>query len=230
MKDHSRLMGGLYKICEWVMRFTIINLLWVIFNLPLVFIFLNILFLEQKRALFFFILPLIIFIPILFFPATTAMFASARDWVIKDEYVSVRRYWSYYKENYLKSLMGGFIFTIAWTIWAVDYYYFSQENIIFMGIFFIIGIVLLVYTVNFFSVMAHYHMKLGSVFKNSLIITIGSPVLFFTVLISNSILIYLSLNTVWFLLPFFAGALMSYLSFSAFYRFYYKVVSSNQIN
>jgi uncharacterized membrane protein YesL len=224
MKGTSGVMGGLYRICEWIMRFTIINVLWVVFNIPIVFIVLNMLFMEQKGAIAFSLVPLIILLPLLFFPATTAMFASARDWVMEEDTVSIRKYWRYYKENYIKSLVGGLVLTGAWTIWAVDYYYFSKENIILMGIFLLMGILLFVFTINFFSILSHYHMKLLTALKNALFLTIGSPVLFLTILISNGILLYLSLNVFWFMLPFFSGALMAYLSFSAFYRYYLKVV------
>lgn len=226
MKGSSDLMGGLYRICEWIMRFTVINLLWFLFNIPIVFILLTIIFVEQKVVLVVLLLPLIILLPVLFFPATTAMFASARDWVIQEESTSIRQYWRYYKENYKKSLRGGLVLTAIWTFWAVDFYYFSKENIIFMGIFLLIGIVLFVFSINFFSIIAHYHMKVVPAMKNALLITFGSPVLFLTILISNSILLYFSLTVFWFLLPFFTGSLIAYLSFSAFYRFYLKVLSA----
>jgi uncharacterized membrane protein YesL len=226
MKNTSGLMGGLYRLCDWFMRFSVINLLWIVFNIPVVFILFNIVFVEHKGIQFFLLVPLLILLPLLFFPATTAMFASARDWVIKDEGTTIKQYWRYYKENYLKSLIGGLVLTAVWTIWAVDYYYFSKDNAILMGIFLLLGIVLFVFSINFFSVISHYHLKLLTALKNTLFITIGSPVLFLTILISSSILLYISLNIFWFLLPFFTGSLIAYLSFSAFYRFYLKVISA----
>jgi uncharacterized membrane protein YesL len=226
MKNTSGMMGGLYRLCDWFMRFSIINLLWIVFNIPIVFILFTIVYVEQKGVQFFLLVPLIILLPLLFFPATTAMFASARDWVIKDESTTIKQYWRYYKENYIKSLMGGLVLTAVWTIWAVDYYYFSKDNAILMGIFLLLGIVLFVFSINFFSVISHYHLKLLTALKNTILITIGSPVLFLTILISSSILLYISLNVFWFLLPFFTGSLIAYLSFSAFYRFYLKVTSA----
>jgi uncharacterized membrane protein YesL len=208
------------------MRFSVINLLWLVFNIPIAFIVVNILFVEQTGIMVFLLIPLLILLPLLFFPATTAIFASARNLVMKEEGVSIRQYWRYYKENYTRSLLGGLVLTVVWTIWAVDYYYFSKENIILLGIFLILGIVLFVFTINFFSILSHYHMKLLPAMKNSFLITMGSPLLFFTVLISNSIILYFSLFVFKFLLPFFTGSLIAYLSFSAFYRYYLKVISA----
>jgi uncharacterized membrane protein YesL len=226
MKGASDMMGGLYRLCEWIMRFSVINLLWIVFNIPIAFIVVNILFVEQTGLIVFLLIPLLILLPLLFFPATTAMFASARNLVMKEEGVSIRQYWRYFKENYTRSLLGGLVLTVVWTIWAVDYYYFSKENIILLGIFLILGIVLFVFTINFFSILSHYHMKLLPAMKNSFLITMGSPLLFFTVLISNSIILYFSLFVFKFLLPFFTGSLIAYLSFSAFYRYYLKVISA----
>jgi uncharacterized membrane protein YesL len=208
------------------MRFSVINLLWIVFNIPIAFIVVNILFVKQTGIIVFLLIPLLILLPLLFFPATTAMFASARNLVMKEEGVSIRQYWRYFKENYTRSLLGGLVLTVVWTIWAVDYYYFSKENIILLGIFLILGIVLFVFTINFFSILSHYHMKLLPAMKNSFLITMGSPLLFFTVLISNSIILYFSLFVFKFLLPFFTGSLIAYLSFSAFYRYYLKVISA----
>jgi uncharacterized membrane protein YesL len=226
MKGASDMMGGLYRLCEWIMRFSVINLLWIVFNIPIAFIVVNILFVKQTGIIVFLLIPLLILLPLLFFPATTAMFASARNLVMKEEGVSIRQYWRYFKENYTRSLLGGLVLTVVWTIWAVDYYYFSKENIILLGIFLILGIVLFVFTINFFSILSHYHMKLLPAMKNSFLITMGSPLLFFTVLISNSIILYFSLFVFKFLLPFFTGSLIAYLSFSAFYRYYLKVISA----
>lgn len=227
MKGTSGMMGGLYRLCEWVMRFAVINILWLVFNLPIVFIMINLLFIDHTGVLILLFVPLIILLPLLFFPATTAMFASARNLVMKEEGTSIRQYWGYFKENYKKSFFGGSFLTGVWTVWAVDYYYFSNENVILMGIFFIIAIVLFVFTINFFSVISHYHLKLTHVLKNALIITLGSPVLFLTIFISSGIILYISLFVFKFLLPFFTGSLIAYLSFSAFYRFYLKVTSSS---
>lgn len=226
MKGASNMMGGIYSLSEWIMRFSMANLLWVFFNLPIAFLLLNILFLGKREFLFFSVIPLIILLPFLFFPATAAMFSSAREWVIKDEKTSIRQYWKQYKEIYKISVLGGLVLTPVWTVLAADYYYFSQQNPVFTIGFLVFGTVLFVYTINFFSVISHYHLKLSQALKNTAIITFGSAALFFAVLITSSIILYMSLFGFPFLLPFFTGALIAYLSFLAFYKFYYLKVSA----
>ena len=218
-------MDGIYRMCEWIARFSVTNILWVFFNLPIVFLLVNILFVEKTDYLMVLSTPLVVLFPFLFFPATAAMFASARDWVINEENTSIRKFWSYYRESYKKSILGGLILTAIWIIWGIDYYYFSQESIVLTFFFLGLGVVLFVFTINFFSVLSHYEMSLKHILKNAFMITVGSPMLFFTILISTGILLYMSLTAFEFLLFFFTGSLISYLSFSAFYRFYLKVTS-----
>lgn len=214
------LMGGIFFLCMWIMRFSITNILWFLFNLPIVFILISILYLEQIGNLTILLISLIVLMPVLFFPTTTAMYSCAREWLIKDEGNSlIKSYLNYFKENYKKSFLGGILLTALWAIWGIDLYYFSKEQSILMYSFIPLGILLYVYTINFFSIVVHYEMKLFSLLKKTLIVTIGSPILFFTVLISNGI-IYLSVTNLLFLIPFFAGSFIAFLSFSGFYRLF----------
>lgn len=224
----SGFMGGLYGVSEWIMRFSVINLLWIFFNLPIVLIVMNSFVAVRPMDLFVLLIPVALLAPFLFFPATAAMFASVRDWILEREESSlVKSYWKYYRENYKKSMLAGLVLTGIWIIWAADYYYLSQTNITFMFVFLILGVVLFVATINFFSLLAHYQMKLRSLFKNTLLITLGSPLLLLTVAIGSGIILYVSINGPWFLIPFFTGSLIAFISFSAFYRLYVKLTEAS---
>ena len=85
MTNSSGLMGGLYAISEWIMKFAFTNLFWILFNLPIAFLFLNMLFVERLEDVVFFVIPLALLMPVLFFPATTAMFGVVRGWIMKNE-------------------------------------------------------------------------------------------------------------------------------------------------
>lgn len=226
MNNNTGFMGGLYMIAEWVMKFSVINLLWIAFNLPVAFIVLNMFFVDKIEGLIFFIIPLLIMLPFLFFPATTAMFAVVRDWIIKDAdgHQLFKSYWRYYKENYKRSVANGFALTVAWLIMVVDIYYFFGENTMIMIFFIIMAIILFVFTVNLFSVTVHYRMTFLAAIKSAFLTTIGSPILFLTVAISSGIVLYMSLHVVRYLIPFLTVSLIAFLSFSAFYRNYLKVI------
>ncbi|WP_226037805.1 YesL family protein [Aquibacillus saliphilus] len=221
------MMGGFYKVSEWIMRFSVVNLLWILFNLPIVFIVSSMFFAEESGEKIILSIPLLLLAPLLFFPSTSALFASVRDWLLKKEGKSlVKTFWNYYRENYKKSLLGGLFLTSMWVIWVVDYYYLKEISVIFMFTFILLGVVLYVYSINFFSVLVHYDIKLRKVLKNTFLITIGSPTLFFAVFISSGMILYISLKGPLFLIAFFSGSLIVFLSYSAFHRLYLKLTSS----
>ncbi len=229
MNVQGGLMGGIFKLSEWFMKFTLVNILWLIFNLPIVFLMLNLLLSETIGGRLIFLMPIIILLPFIFFPATTAMFAMAREWVFKDRENNtiVKTYWKYYKENYKRSMFNGFLLTIIWGIWSADVYYFSEHNFYLFVFFLIMGIPLYVFTLNSFSVAVHYDMSYRKALRTTFFITMGSPVLFLAIAISTGFVLYLSVNVFSFLIPFLTGTLMAFFSFSAFYSRYLKVVEDN---
>ncbi|WP_138416245.1 YesL family protein [Aquibacillus sediminis] len=219
----NAMMNGIFKVSEWIMRFSVVNLLWLAFNLPIVLFLLSAMYAKNMAFMFVF-LPIIIVAPFLFFPATTAMFAVVRDWMIEREQKSlILAYWNHYVKNYKISMISGTLLSVVWALFIVDFYFFQQYNTLLFFIFLVFGIVLFVFTINFFSVLVHYDIKLANVLKNTFSITFGSPVLSFSILITSFIILYVSINGMAFLLLFFTGSLVAFVSFSAFYRLYIKV-------
>ncbi|RLL47126.1 DUF624 domain-containing protein [Oceanobacillus piezotolerans] len=216
-------MSGIYAVSEWIMRFSVINLLWILFNVPIAFIVISIVFANCSADILLLIPLLIILLPLLFFPATQAMFASTRDWVLKrEEKGLIKGFWNYYKENYKNSMLAGIIFTVMWTIWYVDLYYFSMNNILIMFVIVFIGLLLFIYTINYFSVSVHYDLNLRTLLKNAFLITLGSPALSIAVLFITGIITIISTRFI-VLIPFFSGSAIAFLCFSAFYRQYLKL-------
>ncbi|MGY4688605.1 YesL family protein [Salibacterium sp. K-3] len=219
-----RTMGGFYKISEWIMRFSIANLLWAFCNLPIGLILLSMLYLEEDASAFLLVFPLFFLVPILFFPATTALFAKAREWVRDDEVTaSTQSFFHYYKVSYRTSLFGGVVFVVLWGVWAADMYYFSTRSDELTYVFAVLGILLFVGMMNFFSIAVHYDMKVRKLLQQTFFITIGSPILFLTVAISSGVMLYISLRIFPLLIPLFTGAILSFLCFSAFYKLSLKI-------
>lgn len=228
MRNESGIMGALYVISRWIMRFSIINILWFMFSLPAIFILINMLLIDQLEELLYLVVPSIILVPVLLFPATTAMFATVRNWIIKDSDQLFKTYWGFYKENYKRSLLGGIIIMGIWLIWLVDIYYFSNISTILLYLFWFIGMILFIFTINFFSITVHYNLKLFTSLKNSLFVTIGSPILFIVLISCIGLILYISIYTFQFLLPFFTGSLIAYISFAVFYKKYLKLVEKQE--
>src|SRR5690625_8033262 len=109
----------------------------------------------------------------MFFPATTAMFALAREWILNQEQDSlIKTYLRFYKENYKKSVFGGFIITGMWVMWIVNFYYVKDVSTILMFAVLILCLVLYVFTILFFSVIFHYYDKLVILIRNVILFTI----------------------------------------------------------
>lgn len=218
-------MGGLYMIAEWGMKFSVTNLLWILFNLPIVLTLMFFLMMQQIQGELLLIVILYFMLPLLLFPATTAMFAIVRDWIVYDEdgHQLFKSYLRYYIENYKRSVANGFVLTSAWFIMVGDIYYFMNKNINVAILFMIMAIILFVFTVNLFSITVHYHMTFLKALKSTFVTTLGSPVLFLAVAISCGTIVYLSLHVVRHIIPFLTFSFLAFLSFSAFYRNYLKV-------
>lgn len=223
--------GVLYSTTEWIMRFSVVNILWFMLNLPISIILISLYANNFSLAFVVYYVPLVILFPLLFVPSTTGLFAMARDWVLKIDHPSLTKgYFSYIRSNYKKSVLAGIVLTLFWLIWLIDFYYFSNEHDLFRLVFSIVGFALFVFTINFFSLHVHFQMNIRELVKNTFLVTLGSPFLFFAILISNFILFYLSATKLLFLIPLFTGSLSAYLSFAIFFRFSTKMQEKATIN
>lgn len=233
--EANRFIGMFYNLSEWVLRLFITNLLWVAFNIPIVYLILHLLVVEDLNELAMVALTIAALTPFVFFPATTAMFAVVRKWVMKETDISIiRSYVRYYKENYVRSMSGGFVIGAIWMIYLLDYYYFvllkgdsfSSTVLFFLSIVFLITLMfLLIFTLNYISYTVHLHEGLLKSFKDSIIITIGHPLISISICGLNGLIIYMSFTVVTFIIPFFMGVLLALVSFIGFYMIYLKVVA-----
>ena len=201
------------------MRLSVINVLWIVFNLPICYLIFSLLYADDQSFVLTLILSIMILAPFLFFPATTAMFGVARKWIMGDLDVPLfKSFWTFYKENYLRSMSGGLIFTLIWFIWGVDFYYFSKINIVVSSIFIGLLFFLFLFTINFFANTVHTELSLKTSIKNSFFLTLVFPLNNLLTIVVNGIIFYLSLATFTFLIPFFMGSLIAIVSFSGYYQ------------
>lgn len=225
-------MGGFYRISEWIMRLSVINVLWVICSLPFFFLVVSVLLnpateditLDVMKS---WLLMLAIVSPFTLIPATTAMFVVARKWVMGDTDVPLfKTYFRGYKENYLQSMLGGLLFVLLGGIIVVNYQFYGGQggmlrllSILFITLFFI----LMAAFFHFISIMVHFHMKLFQILKNSFLVAIGHPILSISMLAVNAAIMYISVVKFNFLVPFFMGSLLATASFWHFNRSYQKM-------
>ncbi|MBP1989261.1 YesL family protein [Paenibacillus eucommiae] len=230
--EFKGVMGGFYRISEWIMRLSVINVLWVLCSVP-VFLLALLALTSQEEGVLLSSLPLIaILCPFTLFPATSAMFVVARKWVTNEEDVPLfKTFFRGYKENYLQSMIGGIIFILVFVIIFVNYrFYLSQGNtlkllsVLFIVFTFVISAALF----NFFSIMVHLHMKILQIVKNSILLTIGNPINSVVLIVCNGVIVYISLFKFTFLIPFFMGSIAATFSFWQFHRSFQKLQLKQQ--
>lgn len=225
------LMGGFYRISEWIMRLSVINLLWLICSIPFVLVALLMLFpgveLPEEQVLSHLTTSLIlmgIVAPFTLFPATAAMFAVARKWVMGEVDVPLfKTFFRSYKENYKQAMLGGILYTILFIVLIVDFFVYREQLNVLSYIFIAFLILLGVSVFNFFSMLVHYHMKTFQLLKNAVLITIGKPFRSLSTAVMCGVVVYVSFFVFTFLIPFFMGSIIAYLSFWNFNIIYMKL-------
>lgn len=223
------IMGGFYRISEWIMRLSVINVLWIVCSFPFFYLVLaGLIAASENPDVGVQSLTLIAVVtPFTLFPATAATFTIARKWVTGDADVPLfKTYFRGYKENYLQSMLGGIFFILFYVIVYVNYtFYMKQGNTLsLLSILFIILLVILSCAMfHFFSLMVHFHMKFFQLLKNSVLITIGNPLTTIMLMVTNAAIIYISATKFTFLIPFFMGSLIATVSFFYFNRIFDKI-------
>ncbi len=223
------LMGGFYRISEWIMRLAVINVLWIICSIPFIIVSVPLLVpgegteAEVMGQVYFVMILMAIVAPFTLFPATAAMFAVARKWVMGEVDVPLfKTYFKGYKENYKQSLLGGIVYTLLLVIMVVDFIVYKEQFNLLSYIFIAFLILLIISLFNFFSMLVHYHMKTFQLLKNAVLITIGKPFRSLsTALMAGAVMFFSTRFT--FLIPFFMGSIIAYLSFWNFYLIYQKL-------
>ncbi|MCM3443669.1 YesL family protein [Metabacillus halosaccharovorans] len=224
--NSNGLMTVFNMIAEGIMRFAGANLLWIIFNLPMIIVGLKLLTIENPGGLFQVMTVLLILTPFIFFPATSALFGLVRKYKLRQDISIVKTFWNMYRENYLKSMIGGFIIVILGTVVIVDYYMIvSITNFTLQALFILLVSLILVIILNFFSLVVHIELKTISILKQACLITFARPFQTIQIAIVAWGIIFVSFNIFTFLIPFFFGSLIAYHSFHVFMKAYSKATS-----
>lgn len=222
--EMNGLMGGFYKFSVVLTRLVLLNIIWLIFNFPIVYLVLSLVGSDfanlQTSGMLIGILT-----PFVFFPATSAMYGIARKWVMGEGDISiVRSFMTYYKENYKRSILGGIVFVLFWSGWIVNYLlFFEQQATLFIVIFIVITAFFFTWNAYYFSYIVHFELKFIPSLKNSFILTVGNPFSTVGVALISGGIIYLSLSFT-FILPLCIGSLSAYFTFLYFHKVIQKTM------
>lgn len=187
------LLQQLNTVTEWITKIFTANILWLFFNLPIVYLTFNLFAIKDPAGLIVNGLTIAFFAPFILFPATTALFGIIRKWVTADSQVPlIRSYWRFYKENYIRSMIGGLLIVPLWFILVIDYFSFAKTSSPLSYLFLAAGVFMFVFTLHFFSNTVHFHLKLFQSLKNAMLLSIGKPLHTVGITVGIGILFYIS--------------------------------------
>ncbi|MEK3854910.1 YesL family protein [Cytobacillus sp. FSL H8-0458] len=148
--------GKLYRTMEFIMNAFLLNLLWLVFCLPVLTI----------------------------FPATTAMFGVVREWQNHKDIRLASAFFRHFKENFKQSFLIGAIWLVFSCLLIADFLITNQLNsnfkYVLFSFLFLLSIVYVFASVTIFPVIVHYRGSLKDVIKNTLLLSVGN--LHFTLL------------------------------------------------
>lgn len=214
------LMGGFYRISEWIMRLSVTNLLWIFTSFPVWFLLWMMLMAPDAESVQAILILIGILSPFTLFPSTSAMFSVVRKWVMGDTDVPLfKTFFRSYRENYRQAMLGGLIYGVLLTILIVDYRLYAQ-NIAGLGflstLFLFLIFLVLVSLFHFFSLVSHFRMKTLQIIKNALLLTIGRPFRTLAMALFAFGVFWLSTHYT-FLIPFFMGSVIAYVVYFNFH-------------
>lgn len=216
--NQSSFMTGMGKIAEFIRRFVGTNLLWFIFNLPIVSVSLLLLTTNDFAQINGILVIILTLSPFIFFPATTAMFGVLRKFIMREDIPIIRHFLTHYKENYVRSMTGGICVILLWLILGYYYMMLSHVNSIFAILIVIFALILFAFTLNFFSMTVHVKASLFVSLKNTFLLTMGGHLVTLVISVISGIILYVSFNVFTFFIPFLSGSLIGYIAFYAFYK------------
>jgi len=226
------MMGGFYKLSEWIMRLSVTNVLWLLTSLPFWLVMFAFLMAQNETELQAAVIPLAVVAPFTLFPATSAMFSVARKWVMGEvDAPLLKTFFRSYKQNYLQAMVGGILYAVLFAILIIDYqvYLKNLKGFGVLAILFLALMVLLFISMfQFFSMLSHFHMKTLQLLKNAVIITIGRPLRSLSTAIVSAFVLYISVFKFQFLIPFFMGSIIAVVAFFNFYHTIQKMQAKAQ--
>ncbi|WP_100010054.1 YesL family protein [Lentibacillus sediminis] len=198
-----------YSVSDWLMRLAYVNILWIVFTM----------------------VGLVIFG---FFPATTAMFAIIRKWVMgEQEFPVFKTFWKYYKSEFKKVNLLGLVLVVIGSILYIDLQIFpSGDNLLFLVVrvgLIILSIFFLVMLMYFFPVYVHFDFPFSQYLKYPIMMSIIAPLQTVLLLVSTY-LIYLIMVSIPGLILFFGVSTFSFVWSWIILNFIKKVEQKNQNN
>lgn len=138
----------IYQISVMITNYFLLNMLWILFSLPLV----------------------------TMFPATAAMFAVIRDWQRGNDEGIFRAFFAHFKRNFLNAFLYQIAFSLFIIIFVLDFLLIDELGPFMAQLVFILlislGILVAFISMYIFPVMVHYDLKFFGMIKQSMLFSI----------------------------------------------------------
>ncbi|WP_175495409.1 DUF624 domain-containing protein [Gracilibacillus orientalis] len=219
--QYAGLMGRFYVIADWVYKFSFANIIWLVFNIPIIFVLFNLLLADEIAVILVLFAMMLWLSPFVFFPSTIALFSVVNQFIKNEEVKLLSDFWGYYRGNYKKSMKIGAICTIFWAILIIDFFYVLElGNVVLTYVFIVLGFFALVYNLHIFSAAVNIDSKVRSLLKQVAIIMFGHPILSMSLGLLSLAFFYLITQWLTFLFPLFFGSILVFLSLLVFIKSY----------
>lgn len=223
MLELKGIAGVLYTASEWMMRLTIVNLMWFILSLPF-FILLVSIDMGDPAARIWFGVAAWLFSAFLVFPATASVFSVVRSWIVEEDYSSAfKKYVRHLTADYRSNIKDGSFFALVWLVWYYAYFYFYSELNSAVFLLLIVGVGMYIFTINFLSISVHYNMGTTARIKNAFFISAGRPRTSLSILATSAVLVGVSVFQLLWLVPLLVCSLTAFISFAAFHKATVKI-------
>lgn len=198
--------GRFFRICEVISRLAYLNILWILFTL----------------------LGLGIFGII---PATVALFAVIRKWVMGDTDVPIfATFRKIYRKEFLKSTMlGGSLLLVGYILY-VDFIYLPSDGIFAVVRFglMIVSLLFVIILLYIFPLFVHYEWKNRLYIKYALVLGASHPHYTLLMLIGIGVLYFVSVKIPG-IIPFFSISLLAYIIMWTSYQVIQKIEATQKI-
>ncbi|MFS0654512.1 YesL family protein [Bacillus sp. 179-C3.3 HS] len=204
--DHDGSMSRMLRMCEWVMRLSYTNLLWLLFTI-------------LGCGLFGFM------------PATTALFSVMRKWIQGHEQVKVfRTFWNVYREEFFRANLIGLVLLMIGVILYVDLAYIYPTSFLLHVLRFaiyIFGFLFIVSLFYIFPLLAHYDWKKRLYLKFSLLLGI-SYLQYTLVMFAFTAILFVLFAYLPGIVPFFSMSILAYVQMWFAYQVFKKVEADSE--
>ncbi|MFC0470735.1 YesL family protein [Halalkalibacter kiskunsagensis] len=182
--EYSGVMGGLYKISEWITRLAYVNVLWIFFSILGIFV-------------------------VGFFPATVAMFTVIRKLALGEVDTPIfQTYWMTVKKELVKSNILGYIVILFGVLLYVNFSIIQESTSTISYLYYPTLILILLFLLTLFYVFpvyVHFKLNIFTSLRNALFLMIINPIAT-VIMIIGSVVIFILLDFFPALILFFGGS------------------------